>query len=89
MCVYSCMEPEQEQNSWQYTVRFPYSGQKKKVNGPEGAKYFSPVERGKFFLAPLYYGRSFPVYPLVRSWYPKQVGNEAELRYQYNLGKKN
>ncbi len=27
-----------------------YSGQKKKVNGPEGAKYFFPVERGKFFL---------------------------------------
>ena len=31
------------------------SGQKKKVNGPEGAKYFFPVERGKFFFAPLYY----------------------------------
>ncbi len=30
-----------------------YSGQKKKVNGPEGSKYFFPVERGKFFLAPL------------------------------------
>ncbi len=24
-----------------------YSGQKKKVNGPEVAKYFFPVERGK------------------------------------------
>ncbi len=25
-----------------------YSGQKKKVNGLEGAKYFFPIERGKF-----------------------------------------
>ncbi len=30
-----------------------YSGQKKKVNGSEGAKYFFPIEKGKFFLAPL------------------------------------
>ncbi len=28
--------------------------QKTNVNGLEGAKYFFPVERGKFFLAPLY-----------------------------------
>ncbi len=35
-----------------------YSGQKKKVNGPEVAKYFFPVEEGIFFWAPLYYGRS-------------------------------
>ena len=32
-----------------------YSVQKKKLNGPEGAKYFIPVEVGIFFLAPLYY----------------------------------
>ncbi len=25
-----------------------YSGQKKKVNGPESAKYFFPIEKGKF-----------------------------------------
>ena len=31
---------------------FFYSGQKKKVNGPEGAKYFSPVWEDVFFLAP-------------------------------------
>ncbi len=31
-----------------------YSAQKKKLNGPEGAKYFSPFERSKFFLALLY-----------------------------------
>ena len=46
-----------------------YSAQKKKLNGPEDAKYFSPVDGGTFFLAPLYYGRSSPVYPLVRRWY--------------------
>ena len=38
-----------------------YSGQKKKVNGPEGAKCFFLDERGKFFLAPLYYGQSSPI----------------------------
>ena len=27
-----------------------YSGKKKKVNGPKGAKYIFPVERGKFFV---------------------------------------
>ena len=37
-----------------------YSAQKKKLNGPEDAKYFSPVEVGIFFLVPLYYGRSSP-----------------------------
>ncbi len=36
-----------------------YSAQKKKLNGPEGAKYFFPVEGGIFFLGPMYYGRSF------------------------------
>ena len=30
-----------------------YGAQKKKLNGPEGSKYFFPVERGKFLLAPL------------------------------------
>ena len=43
-----------------------YSGQKKKLNGPEVAKYFSPVGGGVFFVAPVYYGRSSPLYPLVR-----------------------
>ncbi len=34
---------------------------KRKYNGQEGAKYFYPVERGKLFLAPVYYGRRTPV----------------------------
>ncbi len=55
-----------------------YSAQKKKLNGPKFAKYFFPVERSKFFLALLYYGRS-----------SKPTGNEAELQYQYSFGKKN
>ncbi len=56
---------------WMYNTRafslsiHMYSGQRKKLNGPAGAKYFFPVERGKLFLAPLYYGRSYPVYALV------------------------
>ena len=60
---------------WQeYSIRDSYhtdiySAQKKKLNGPEGAKYFFPVERSKFFLALLYYGRSSPSCPMVRRWY--------------------
>ncbi len=50
-----------------------YSAQKKKLNGPEGAKYFFPVEGGIYFLAPLYHGRSSAVYPLVRSRYIELV----------------
>ena len=38
---------------------------KKKVNGSEGAKYFSPVDVGTFFLVPMYYSRSSPSCPLV------------------------
>ena len=37
-----------------------YSPQKKKLNGPEGAKYFFPVEGGIFFLGSMYCGRSSP-----------------------------
>ena len=37
---------------WSITV---YSGQKKKVNDPEGSKYFFPVERGKYNLGKKYY----------------------------------
>ena len=54
-----------------------YSVQKKKVNGPEVAKYFSPVERGKFFLAPSYYHIKSATQPEN----PRPVGNEAELQY--------
>ncbi len=36
---------------------------RKKINGPEDAKYFSP-EGGIFFLAPLFYDQSFPLLQL-------------------------
>ncbi len=32
----------------EYDTQEYYSGQKKRVNGPQVAKYFPPVERGKF-----------------------------------------
>ena len=41
---------------------------RKKFDGLEGAKYFFPVERGKFFLALLYYCRSSPLYPVIRRY---------------------
>ncbi len=56
-----------------------YSAQKKKVNGPEGSKYFFPVERGKLS----HYYRENLIYK-------SRAVNFLFLRtvYQYNVGKK-
>ncbi len=57
---------------------------KKKVNGPKGAKYFFPVERGKFFLASLYYGQSSPLWSSTR--YPKNTAKQIVCfpKYHYS-----